>query len=464
MPDLFISLPGGIYAGAQTIVLDCPLAEVSIRYTLDGSDPDPDKGTPYVGPIKVESSALFRAIAFIPGGKRSTIVRQAYTIGEILVRQGGKGEGGIDAPTGSIQAAIAAAKARGIGLVKVAIGEYREKVEIAQDIVLRGGYDASFATPFVGASTLIGPDVSGASREAPAFALRLTGRKVGSGARIEGLSVKGGEAVASAALLVDGGASPILFRCSFTGGSGSYTYGVKAVAQSEPRLERCRLDGGDGGSTFALSVDGSKALCYASFLSAGTGNVVSYAASLTDARASLVSCVLDGGAANTSFGLAAYSAPDVRAVGCTIHGGKGKVAYAVFVASSAPELRGCVIACEGSSKSWGIYENYGDSSPRAVERNAFLGCASGLYYDDGSRSIMVSVSPAGELLDAEGKALATPRSAGNLVGGFSIGAAPDRTGSGAALKKAGYRFEGFDMDVAGRKRGDSWSIGAYELP
>ena len=58
-----ISLANGIYSGTQSIVLSHPDADVTIRYTTDGSEPKSNSPS-YSSPISIDESTSFRAAAF----------------------------------------------------------------------------------------------------------------------------------------------------------------------------------------------------------------------------------------------------------------------------------------------------------------------------------------------------------------------------------------------------------------
>jgi len=80
LPAPVLSLPAGSYAGTQTVSITVSVADASIRYTLDGSDPSTVNGIEYSLPINITQSALLKAIAVKPGWNSSSIVSAWYSI------------------------------------------------------------------------------------------------------------------------------------------------------------------------------------------------------------------------------------------------------------------------------------------------------------------------------------------------------------------------------------------------
>lgn len=62
-PKPVMSLAPGFYTGAQTVSITCANSSATIRYTTDGTDPNP--GSPvYTGPITINNTSVVRAIAY----------------------------------------------------------------------------------------------------------------------------------------------------------------------------------------------------------------------------------------------------------------------------------------------------------------------------------------------------------------------------------------------------------------
>ena len=70
------SVPRGFYDTAFNLSLSSPGA--TIRYTLDGSTPSPTHGTVYAGPIRIDTTTVVRAIAYITPANRSPVVTHTY--------------------------------------------------------------------------------------------------------------------------------------------------------------------------------------------------------------------------------------------------------------------------------------------------------------------------------------------------------------------------------------------------
>jgi polygalacturonase len=74
------SPPGGTYPQAQTVFLATATSGASIRYTLDGSDPNANNGAVYSAPIAISATATLKAVATKAGLADSDVVSATYTI------------------------------------------------------------------------------------------------------------------------------------------------------------------------------------------------------------------------------------------------------------------------------------------------------------------------------------------------------------------------------------------------
>lgn len=73
------SMPAGTYVGEQQVVLACPTAGATIRYTLDGSAPT--AASPAAeGPILLAGNTTVRAVAMLAGWSNSAGFRAAYKL------------------------------------------------------------------------------------------------------------------------------------------------------------------------------------------------------------------------------------------------------------------------------------------------------------------------------------------------------------------------------------------------
>lgn len=70
---------GGIYTTPQTITISHPYPNASIRYTLDGSEPN-ENSSLYMNPIIVSSNAIIKAIVFVEDWLPSSVVTEYYFI------------------------------------------------------------------------------------------------------------------------------------------------------------------------------------------------------------------------------------------------------------------------------------------------------------------------------------------------------------------------------------------------
>ncbi len=73
------SLPGGTYAGTQSVEISCATEDAVIYYTLDGSEPTAS-GTLYSSAIEVSESKTIKAKAFKDGMTDSAVAEATYTI------------------------------------------------------------------------------------------------------------------------------------------------------------------------------------------------------------------------------------------------------------------------------------------------------------------------------------------------------------------------------------------------
>lgn len=77
LPPPSFSLPGGKYAAPVEIMLSDPVPGVTIRYTMDGSEPT-SSDLLYAGPVRITGPTTVRAKAFKPGLTHSITVQQTY--------------------------------------------------------------------------------------------------------------------------------------------------------------------------------------------------------------------------------------------------------------------------------------------------------------------------------------------------------------------------------------------------
>lgn len=74
------SLPSGIYTNSLNIAISCNNVGASIRYTVDGTEPNSSSAI-YTQPIVVETSTItIKAKAYLPGWEPSTIAAATYTV------------------------------------------------------------------------------------------------------------------------------------------------------------------------------------------------------------------------------------------------------------------------------------------------------------------------------------------------------------------------------------------------
>jgi hypothetical protein len=76
--DLQFNPEGGIYSSPQSVRIDCDVDGVSIRYTLDGTEPTPTSAL-YGSPIPISSSVTLRARAYKSKMKPSEIAEASYS-------------------------------------------------------------------------------------------------------------------------------------------------------------------------------------------------------------------------------------------------------------------------------------------------------------------------------------------------------------------------------------------------
>jgi len=70
----------GLYTNSIMVVITSALAGATIRYTVDGSEPDENWGQVYSGPIPLSTAATIRARAFWPGWIPSPVVSRSFWV------------------------------------------------------------------------------------------------------------------------------------------------------------------------------------------------------------------------------------------------------------------------------------------------------------------------------------------------------------------------------------------------
>lgn len=446
----------GPYPG--DVAVSIKVAEgTTVRYSLDGSVPGPKGGAAYSEPIPLQASAVVTAVAFRDGKASKPAVR-TFTLKEVCVAPGGAGPGTRDRPAGGIASAIQAAGKLGIGTIKLASGEYKESVEISSSLAVSGGWSAGFAKRS-GTSAIVG-SAGGEKSDDPRSAISVSGAQ--GSATLSGLELRCSPAAYTAALRLSDGASAALSDCSLRGGQGGYSYAARVAKKSSIVLSSCQLSGGAGDTCVGLFLDSSSAKLLRCKVSAGSGTVVSYGVQCIASSLLAASSAVYGGEANISYGVGLYALSGGSILGCSVHGGKGKTAYGIFFSASSPALKGSIVGAAGTSKSYGIYKNYGDASLSALEGNALWGSSSGLYYDVDTKTAFSAVDATGNPA-GQGKALAAPKGRGNLAWSGSLGA-DLATPADPALSSSGIESEeAAAVDIQGKKRTVPWTIGAYEL-
>jgi len=74
------SLPSGVYDSSQVVMISVTTPGATIRYTLDGTNPDAVNGMDYTGPITVNATTQIRAYAYLAGWGDSPISLANYVI------------------------------------------------------------------------------------------------------------------------------------------------------------------------------------------------------------------------------------------------------------------------------------------------------------------------------------------------------------------------------------------------
>ncbi|MBE0541633.1 MAG: chitobiase/beta-hexosaminidase C-terminal domain-containing protein [Verrucomicrobia bacterium] len=79
------SLPGGFHNLSFSLVLTSATAGAAIRYTLDGSEPNP--GLPYTSPIAITTDRIIRARAVMEGAIPSPTITHTYLLNESFAKR-----------------------------------------------------------------------------------------------------------------------------------------------------------------------------------------------------------------------------------------------------------------------------------------------------------------------------------------------------------------------------------------
>lgn len=458
------SQASGVYASAVRVSIEANPKEAIIVYSTDGSSPTPNRGSRYTGPINVSSSAIIKAIAYLPEGRVSSVGSSDYTIAEICVAAGGKGDGTRSRPLGSIVEAMKKAQSLSIQEIKLAVGNYSEKLDILSQVSISGGWNTAFTAQGGQRSRIVSPEQDGrGSKQDPVYTIRIDGARQDSSVILSRLEICGPEATYSTGILVSGNASPLIRDSEACAGFSSYGYGAMVLSGARPVFSFTKLHGGEGASSFGLSVDSATVTVKNSWLLAGTGTVSGTGLSATDASVRVYSSVLAGNNANTVYGAALYNCKESRFEFCTIIGGTGREATGLFISEARPSISACIIASWGSVKSYGIVANYGNSSPALLENTVFLSSETGLYYDNDKKLPYTKTDSSGNLVSAGGQSLSAPVAVFCSKGNFVLGPAPDyRTPKNAGISAAKEGSADASLDMDGRQRQTPWVPGAWQ--
>jgi len=82
-----VSVNRGFYDSPFSVTITCPTPGVTIRYTLNGSTPSAVHGTLYTGPIPVNTTTTWRAVAYRTGWKSSHVSTHTYIFAESVLSQ-----------------------------------------------------------------------------------------------------------------------------------------------------------------------------------------------------------------------------------------------------------------------------------------------------------------------------------------------------------------------------------------
>ena len=78
VPMPHVSASRGLYDYPFTLVASCPLAEATLRYTSDGSEPTEGNGHTYTGPLTIDHTTILRLAAFAPNRLPSRVDTHSY--------------------------------------------------------------------------------------------------------------------------------------------------------------------------------------------------------------------------------------------------------------------------------------------------------------------------------------------------------------------------------------------------
>ncbi|MBN2202552.1 lamin tail domain-containing protein [bacterium] len=84
---------GGFFDAPFDLVITAEPAEADIRYTTDGSAPGPDSGTPVHGPIRIETTTVLRAAAFLADSASSRPATATFLFVDDVIRQPDRPDG-----------------------------------------------------------------------------------------------------------------------------------------------------------------------------------------------------------------------------------------------------------------------------------------------------------------------------------------------------------------------------------
>lgn len=91
--DTEFSHDRGFHDAPFAVTITTPTPGAIIRYTTDGSEPTPEHGTPYTGPVPISTTTVLRARAFLDGYVPSPTATQTYVFAESWLNQPAQPQG-----------------------------------------------------------------------------------------------------------------------------------------------------------------------------------------------------------------------------------------------------------------------------------------------------------------------------------------------------------------------------------
>lgn len=448
-PPVF-NFPGGLYNETKNITLSSLPAGVTIRYTMDGSDPK-TSGTAanYAAAIPISVNTTIRAYGYLAGYVDSDVATHNYVImpGLFVKTTGNNANLGTpDAPFATITHALSVAAAG--TKIYVAAGTYNESITIDNNKTVLGGYN--------NANWL---DVNVKDRDNPTYRTEI---------------------VAAAALNY----TVLIDNCNNTtrlqgfviqgGNTGPGRYGVQ-INTNTPIVQYNTIHGSGpalGFNTHGISINSANPLIQFNVIIGGNGSNSNHGIYIDGATSNpiiqnnAIFASASGASPPSSYGIRILNASaPLKIFNNLIFGGNGNNSYGIYMQNGAAIIYNNTISTGSRLGAANTYGYYGDPSGSTELKNNVIftdGTAASNYavYINGAGSTSMDYNTHSPTLSLFNVTIG----AGNIQTPVVLDAAKRPTAaSDPSIQTGGTNLSGFfTVDLQDNTRTDPWSRGCYE--